>query len=76
MMVAFGGWMKMNDKVFNTEFEISMRLLLVLSLSKNNKFTIDKLVTADFISNYSKEFGLSHSNLHGENEFSFSEFSL
>ena len=41
----------MNDKVFNTEFEISMRLLLVLSLSKNNKFTIDKLVTADFISN-------------------------
>ena len=75
MMVAFGGWMKMNDKVFNTEFEISMRLLLVLSLS-NNKFTIDKLVTADFISNYSKEFGLSNSNLHGDNEFSFSEFSV
>lgn len=74
-MVAFGGWMKMNDKVFNTEFEISMRLLLVLSLSNNNKFTIDKLVTADFISNYSKEFGLSNSNLHGDNEFSFSEFS-
>lgn len=74
-MDAFGGWMKMNDKVFNTEFEISMRLLLVLSLSKNNKFTFDKLVTADFISNYSKEFGLSNSNLHGDNEFSFSEFS-
>ena len=75
MTVACAGWMKMNDKVFNTEFEISMRLLLVLSLSKNNKFTIDKLVTADFISNYSKEFGLSNSNLHGDNEFSFSEFS-
>lgn len=75
MTVVCAGWMKMNDKVFNTEFEISMRLLLVLSLSNNNKFTIDKLVTADFISNYSKEFGLSNSNLHGDNEFSFSEFS-
>ena len=66
--------MKMNDKVFNTEFEISMRLLLILSLSEKKKFTFDNLVAADFISNYSKEFGLSQSNLHGENEFSFSEF--
>lgn len=66
----------MNDKVFNTEFEISMRLLLVLSTFRNNKrLTIDRLVTVDFISNYSKEFGLSNSNLHGDNEFSFSEFS-
>ena len=75
MTVAFAGWMKMNDKVFNTEFEISMRLLLLLTLSKKRKLTFDNLVTADFISNYSKEFGLSHNNLHGENEFSFSEFS-
>lgn len=75
MTVAFAGWMKMNDKVFNTEFEISMRLLLLLTLSKKRKLTFANLVTADFISNYSKEFGLSHNNLHGENEFSFSEFS-
>lgn len=65
----------MNNTVFNTAFEISMRLLLVLSLSKKKRLTIDSLVTADFISNYSKEFGLSSSNLHGDNEFSFSEFS-
>jgi len=57
--------MKMNDKVFNTEFETSMRLLLLLTLSKKRKLTFDNLVTADFISNYSKEFGLSHNNLHG-----------
>jgi len=74
-MVAFVGWMKMNNTVFNTIFEISMRLLLVLSISENKRFTLDKLATADFISNYSKEFGLSNSNLHGDNEFSFSEFS-
>ena len=62
----------MNNKVFNTVFEISMRLLLILSLSKKKKLTLDNLVTVDFISNYSKEFGLSGSNLHGDNEFSFS----
>ena len=65
----------MNNKVFNTEFEVAMRLLLVLSQLKKKGFTFDNLVTVDFISTYSKEFGLSHSNLHGENEFSFSEFS-
>lgn len=65
----------MNNKVFNTVFEISMRLLLLLSLYKNRGFTLDSLVTADFITNYSKEFGLSDNNLHGDNEFSFSEFS-
>lgn len=65
----------MNNKVFNTVFEISMRLLLVLSLSEKRGFTLDNLVTADFITNYSKEFGLSSNNLHGNNEFSFSEFS-
>jgi hypothetical protein len=67
--------MKMIDKVFNTEFEASMRLLLVLSQSKSQKFTLDGLATVDFISSYSKEFGLSNHNLHGDNEYSFSEFS-
>jgi hypothetical protein len=65
----------MNNKVFNTTFEISMRLLLVLSLTKKRGLTLDNLATADFITNYSKEFGLSDNNLHGDNEFSFSEFS-
>jgi len=76
MTVASAGWIKMNNKVFNTVFEISMRLLLVLSLSKKKKLTLDNLVTVDFISNYSKEFGLTGNNLHGDNELGFSEFSI
>lgn len=68
--------MKMNKKVFNTTFEISMRLLLMLSLVNKRGLTLDSLVTADFIANYSKEFGLADNNLHGDNEFSFSEFSI
>lgn len=68
--------MKMSKKVFNTTFEISMRLLLMLSLVNKRGLTLDSLATADFIANYSKEFGLADSNLHGDNEFSFSEFSI
>lgn len=68
--------MKMNNIVFNTTFEMSIRLLLALSLSQNKKITIDDLVTTDFIANYSKEFGISDNNLHGDNEFSFFEFSI
>lgn len=68
--------MKMNKKVFNTTFEISMRLLLMLSLVNKRGLTLDSLATADFIANYSKEFGLADNNLHGDNEFSFSEFSI
>ena len=68
--------MKMSKKVFNTTFEISMRLLLMLSLVNKRGLTLDSLATADFIANYSKEFGLADNNLHGDNEFSFSEFSI
>ena len=75
MTVAFAGWMTMNNSVFNTTFEFSMRALLLLSLVKNKGLTLDSLITADFIANYSKEFGLSNNNLHGDNEFSFSELS-
>jgi len=67
--------MMMNNLIFNTTFEISIRVLLLLSLVKNKEFTLDGIITADFIANYSKEFGLSNNNLHGDNEFSFSELS-
>jgi len=67
--------MMMNNLIFNTTFEISIRVLLLLSLVKNKGFTLDGIITADFIANYSKEFGLSNNNLHGDNEFSFSELS-
>ena len=67
--------MMMNNLIFNTTFEISIRVLLLLSLVKNKGLTLDGIITADFIANYSKEFGLSNNNLHGDNEFSFSELS-
>lgn len=63
------------NKVFNSNFEISLRILLTLSISTNTGKTIDSIATADFITIYAKEFELSASNLHGDNELSFSEFS-
>ena len=62
----------MPNKIFNTTFENSLRALLLLSLTENT--TVDQLVLYDFISIYGKDFGVSESNLHGDNDFSFGEF--
>lgn len=61
------------DKVFNTEFEVSLRLLLLLECASSG-LTIDQAAALDFMSVYGKEFGLSDSNLHGDNNLIFSEF--
>lgn len=61
------------NKIFNTVFEISMRLLLMLSVDENASRTLDNLMIADFITNYAQTFGIADSNLHGDNTFRFAE---
>lgn len=61
------------NNIFNTNLEISLRLLLILYVSEKNK-TLDDLVISDFITLYAKDFNLSNANLHGDNEFSYTEF--
>ncbi len=61
-------------KLFNSTFELSLRVLLLLSVSDNTSMTIDRIAAYDFIIIYNRNFGLSNSNLHGDNDFSFSEF--
>lgn len=53
-----------------------MRMILTLSVSGTYKHTLDSLIAADFLTIYGKEFGISDSNLHGNNKYSFSEYSL
>lgn len=60
------------NKVFNSELELSLRILLTLYTSSRG-LNADKIVLTDFITTYSHEFGLSTDSLHGNNEFSFSE---
>ncbi|MEJ8778072.1 ABC-three component system middle component 2 [Pseudogracilibacillus sp. ICA-222130] len=62
------------NKIFNTPFETSLRILIILE-SEQSIFSTDKLAAIDFISTYGSEFNLSKQNLHGENTFKFAEFS-
>ena len=62
------------NKIFNTTFETSLRILLLLSVSESEQMTLDRIADYDFITIYSKYFGLSEIALHGENDFGLSEF--
>ena len=62
-------------KLYNSTFEVSLRALLLLSQTTDMNVTIDRLVAYDFISLYSRHFDLADTNLHGDNEYSFSELS-
>ena len=62
-------------KLFNSTFEVSLRVLLLLSQTSDVNMTLDRLVAYDFISLYSRYFDLAEINLHGDNEYGFSELS-
>lgn len=64
------------SKLYNTPFEASLRILLILETSRNQRFSADMLAAIDFISLYAREFGISDENLHGDNNYKFSEFAL
>lgn len=62
------------QQLFNTPFEASLRILLLLSIDETKEYSQDEIVTADFISTYAKEFSLADKNLHGDGEFCFAEY--
>lgn len=76
MTANLGGGLKPMSKLYNTPFEASLRILLILESSKNQNFSLDMLTAIDFISLYGRDFGLSNENLHGDNSYKFSEFAL
>ena len=60
-------------KIFNSRFENSLRMVLLLSVYSTPE-DIDRLYITDFITVYGKEFGISEENLNGDNDFKYSEF--
>ncbi|MDO4650583.1 MAG: hypothetical protein Q4B26_18265, partial [Eubacteriales bacterium] len=60
-------------KIFNSIFEIRLRILLLLSQTKRALYK-DEIVNMDFITVYSADFGIGEENLHGENSFKYGEF--
>lgn len=61
------------DRLFNSTFENSLRLLLLLD-EYDMPQTLDMLYAVDFMTIYSEPFGLSEQNLNGDNDLKFSEF--
>lgn len=49
--------------------------MLILYVVKPHSITIDRIAAYDLMAVYGRDFGISEQNLHGENQFSFSEFS-
>ena len=67
------GLIHMRNKVFNTPFENMLRILL-LADTVGNSMNVDRLVALDFICIFGKKCQVLDKNLHGDNEFGFSEF--
>ncbi len=61
------------QKIFNSRFENSLRIILLLDafgISQN----VDMLYAVDFMAVYGKTFGISDEDLNGDNQYKFSEF--
>lgn len=58
-------------KLFNGKFEMALRVMLILD--ELGKATENDILTLDLVATYGKSFGLSKNNLHGDNQFNFSE---
>lgn len=61
------------SKIFNSSLEISLRMLIILN-TVQSRLSVDRIAALDFISIYGKDFGVSAYNLHGDNDYRFSEY--
>lgn len=59
--------------VFNTSFEVSLRVIIILNTILT-RLSVDRIIALEFISIYGKDFGVSEYNLHGDNNYRFSEY--
>ena len=63
----------MMGKLFNSTFENSLRILLLMD-EFGKKQNLDMLYVADFMVSYGATFGFSKADLNGDNPYKFSEF--
>ena len=59
--------------VFNSTFEISLRLLILMDEAGTAQ-SLGSLYLADFIATYGRVFGITEESINGENQFMYSEF--
>lgn len=65
----------MECKLFNSPFEMELRTLLLLSADSKSVYSIDRIVSLDFIACYAADFNLPYGNLHGQNNYKYGEIS-
>ena len=63
----------MTESVFNSTFEMELRVLLLLSAAKKRAFSVERIVSLDFIVCYAGNFQLPYLNPQGDNQYMFSE---
>lgn len=64
--------MKMKNNLFNSPFEMSLRILIMLD-EYGDKCAEDRIMAYDFMACYSTEFEIKDVNLHGNNALKFAE---
>ena len=62
-------------KIFNSEFEVSMRVLLLLAKFKDG-LDKDKIMYLDFFTIYAKNYNLGEENINGNSSFMINDLSL
>ena len=65
----------MSSSVFNSIYETSMRLILLL-YTFDGPLSSEELFVFDFVATYGKEFGLTDVSLNGDSEFTLSKATL
>ncbi len=63
----------MTESVFNSTFEMELRILLLMSAAKKKSFSVERIVSMDFIVCYAGVFQLPYLNPQGDNQYMFSE---
>ena len=63
----------MTESVFNSTFEMELRVLLLMSAAKKKAYSIQRIVSLDFIVCYAGYFQLPYLNPQGDNQYMFSE---
>ena len=62
------------NNILGSQFEASLRILLLLEAAQNETLTAGAMVALDYITVYSHDFGFPEPNLHGEGKYRFGEF--
>lgn len=62
------------NTILGSQFETSLRILLLLEAMHGEALSEIVIAELDFITAYSQDFGITESNLHGDNKYRFGEF--